>query len=77
MGKELEKYGIPSIVSLEASRYISIQALEESLLEDTLYKRKKVIFLLKLAFWIDDTQTGLLDELKLYGEERDMIHLFQ
>ena len=39
--------------------------------------RKESIFLLKLTTWIWETLTGLLDELKYYGNERSFIELFR
>jgi hypothetical protein len=32
----------------------------------TTWTRKETILILKLASWLDETQTGLLDELKYY-----------
>lgn len=39
-------------------------------------ERKKLIFLLRLAFWLHRTQTGILHELKWYGIEHTYHTLF-
>ncbi len=41
------------------------------------YSRKKLILILKIAFWMTKTETGLIDELKFYGDERTMIDIFR
>ena len=40
------------------------------------WKRKESILIVKLMSWIRVTETGLLDELKYYGDERSLIELF-
>jgi hypothetical protein len=46
-------------------------------LEMRSWKRKETIFMLKVATAILESQTGIIDELKYYGDERDMIDLFR
>lgn len=41
------------------------------------WKRKESIFMLKLISWMLETKTGLLDELKYYGDERTLMELFR
>lgn len=41
------------------------------------WNRKEMIFLLKLITWVRKTETGLLDELKYYGDERQLMELFR
>ncbi len=40
------------------------------------WNRKESILIVKLMSWIRETETGLLDELKYYGDERSLIELF-
>ncbi len=41
------------------------------------WKRKESVFIVKLSSWILSTETGLLDELKYYGDERSFMELFR
>lgn len=36
-----------------------------------------MILIGKLLFWLQDTKTGILSELKYYGDERTMIDEFR
>ncbi len=60
----------------ESRRYCSINMLR-TFSEKTSLKRKEIIFLMKLFFWIEKTKTWLLDELRYYGEEREFLELFR
>lgn len=41
------------------------------------WSRKESVLITKLLYWSQNTNTGLLKELKLYGEERDQIVFYQ
>lgn len=49
----------------------------QSFIEKTSFNRKELIFSIKMLFWLENTKTGLLDELKYYGEEREWIEFFR
>lgn len=68
--------GKSSILMQNPSEYISIEALWTHLEKDN-WSRKETILILKLLFWIEDTKTGIISELKLYGEERREIEFFR
>lgn len=72
----LQSMGYTSIVMQNPSEYLSLTALTTYLEKDT-WNRKETILILKLLFWREDTQTGNLSELKLYGEERKEIEFFR
>ena len=44
---------------------------------EPIWKRKMGILMTKILFWLEDTETGLLDELKFYGSERQDIQFFR
>jgi hypothetical protein len=46
-------------------------------LDMKIWKRKEAIFLIKICSAILESNSGLIDELKYYGEERTMIDFFQ
>lgn len=56
--------------------YISLNSIR-TFFEKPLWKRKETILMIKLLTWLEKTETGLIDELKFYGEERTMIELFR
>jgi hypothetical protein len=58
------------------SEFVSIEELRYRI-EQTSWERKESILIVKLLCWLEDTETGLLSELKLYGEERDEIAYFR
>ncbi len=72
----LEEEGLAPTVFASHARYLSRIVLREQL-EKKSWKRKETIFLLKLLSWSLRTETGLLDELKFYGEEREYLYLFR
>lgn len=56
--------------------YCSMKELEERINRGN-WKRKEWILIAKLLYWIMNTKTWLLKELKLYGEEREEIAFFR
>jgi DNA polymerase III epsilon subunit-like protein len=69
--------GMKSTLSIETSRWVSIDALIEAIESSTKWKRKYAILITKILLWLETTETGLLDELGFYGDERDMIELLR
>ncbi len=72
----LEELGVSYRVHEDASEYISELELE-SMLQGSSWGRKEWILITKLLIWREDTTTGLLRELKLYGEERNLIEYYR
>lgn len=72
----LTELGISAHVHEHASEYISEEELR-TILSRTDWERKEWILVTKLLFWREDTTTGLLRELKLYGEERTLIDYYR
>lgn len=60
----------------EARRFCSVEIIS-AWLEKKSWTRKETILMLKILTWQRETQTGLLDELKFYGEEREYIDIFR
>ena len=46
-------------------------------LDQASWKRKESIFIVKVTSWILSSKTGLLEELKYYGDERTLMELFR
>lgn len=65
-----------SCIYYSNSHYISLASLREWLMRKT-WQRKETVFLLKILTWQSDTKTGLLEELKYYGEEREFLRFFR
>ena len=70
-------HGIENTIALGSHKWCSVEHVRELLRSKHSYDRKKLILILKIAFWMTKTETGLLDELKFYGEERSMIDEFR
>ena len=51
--------------------------VEELLSATGQLKRKELILTLKIMCWMTETTTGLLDEMKFYGDERNMIDTYR
>ena len=63
-------------ISRDISDFISLIVIDH-LLRKPSWKRKEAILIVKIATWMRTTQTGLLDEMKYYGDERMMIDLLR
>ena len=72
----LEMAGYKTCIMEDVSRFCSISMLSYWL-DMPSWWRKESIFIVKLISWLHVTKTGLLDELKYYGEERSLIELFR
>lgn len=51
--------------------------MREILLSERVLGRKELILTLKIAYWLTETTTGLLDEMKFYGDERNMLDIYR
>jgi hypothetical protein len=51
--------------------------MREILLSERVLGRKELILTLKIACWMTETTTGLLDEMKFYGDERNMLDIYR
>jgi DNA polymerase III epsilon subunit-like protein len=60
----------------EPREYISMDELHARIVRGN-WSRKESVLITKLLYWSQNTNTGLLKELKLYGEERDQIVFYQ
>lgn len=60
----------------EARRFCSVEIISAWLGKKS-WTRKETILMIKILTWEKETQTGLLDELRFYGEEREYIDLFR
>lgn len=72
----LEENHIVSALIPQKRNYLSLDALEALRKKDG-KSRKEFIFLGKLLVWLSGTQTGYLEELKYYGEEREWKEYFR
>jgi DNA polymerase III epsilon subunit family exonuclease len=77
MSSLLNQYHIENLVTITYQKWCSVDYMRELLLGNETYSRKKMILILKIAIWMTETKTWLLDELKFYGEERNMLELFR
>jgi DNA polymerase III epsilon subunit family exonuclease len=73
----LTENNIENIVKINPSKRCSVENMIEILQSEWTYDRKMLILILKISFWMIKTETGILDELKFYGAERDMIDEFR
>lgn len=76
MYEKIKKFKKEVHIYREADKFISFETIE-GFLEKSFWNRKETILLAKLDFWLRYTKTGLLDELKFYGDERIWLELFR
>ena len=74
--KNLHALWYSASIYKDKKNFCSLEMLSYWLARDS-WKRKESIFILKLASWILETKTWLLDELKYYGDERTLMELFR
>ena len=74
--KQLWEAGKKISIYRESEKFISLETISGFLRKD-IWNRKESIFITKILFWLEKTATGLIDELKFYGEERIWINLFR
>lgn len=77
MSGSLQKNSIENMIAIPVNKWCSVEYMRDLLLSPEGFSRKKMILILKLAFWMTETKTGLIDELKFYGDERNMIEIFR
>lgn len=71
-----EELGYSSEIYHAPSEYCSIDELWERINRGN-WKRKESILITKLLYWLEGTETWLIKELKLYGEEREEIVFYR
>jgi DNA polymerase III epsilon subunit family exonuclease len=71
---EREEYAVG--IFKDSSHFFSTRMLAYWL-DMTTWKRKEVILIVKICSALIESETGLIDELKYYGDEREMIELFR
>lgn len=76
IAKELWETGKKISIYRESEKFISLETIS-GFLEKNIWTRKESVFITKILFWLEKTTTGLIDELKFYGEERIWITLFR
>lgn len=73
--EEIEKYiheALPeSIILKNTNRYISGERYEK-FTEQKIHTHGEIAFMLKILLWIEQTETGLVDEITLYGDEYNL-----
>ena len=72
----LIKYGYRVEIYKDMRSFISLDMLDYWLSRKS-WKRKESVLIVKLTHWISETESGLIDELKYYGDERALIDLFR
>lgn len=77
MSQFLASNSVENMITIPHTKWCSISYIQELLSGNEIFWRKKLILILKITFWITETKTGLLDELKFYGEERNMLDIFR
>lgn len=77
MSQVLSEKEIENTIAIPINKWCSVAYTRELLMSSENFPRKKMILILKLAFWMTETETGLIDELKFYGDERNMIEIFR
>jgi DNA polymerase III epsilon subunit-like protein len=74
--KLVQSWGISVIQAREVWAWISFEELAWRLQEKT-WERKLTIMMGKLLFWLEGTTTGLLEELKFYSKEHELLPWFR
>ncbi len=77
MSALLSKNDIENIVAITPDKWCSVEYMRELMLSDRRLGRKEMILTLKIAYWLTGTTTGLLDEIKFYGEERHLLNIYR
>lgn len=77
MSQLMSNNDIENIIAVPVNKWCSVEYMRDLLLGSESFSRKKLILIMKIAFWMTDTKTGLIDELKFYGDERNMVEIFR
>ncbi len=75
--KILENSALSVHFRYEFYQFIASEEIFKKILQDKNIERKYFIFLIKMLFWLTDTKTGLVNELKYYGQEFDWLENFR
>jgi hypothetical protein len=65
------------MIAITPDKWCSVEYIRELMLSDRVLGRKEMILTLKIACWMTETTTGLLDEMKFYGDERNMLDIYR
>jgi DNA polymerase III epsilon subunit family exonuclease len=75
--KIVENAGFSVVSGLHFEKFCSLKEVANMVKNEQKWSRKMNIFLGKILFWLHTTKTGLLDELKFYGVEREFLPFFR
>lgn len=75
--KRLQENNLNALQKNEFYQYISSEDIYEKFQNPQILDRKYQIFLTKMLFWLATTKTGIVTELKYYGEEFDWLENFR
>ena len=73
----LKEHGIENMMTISPEKWCSVEYIRELIQGDQRLSRKEMILTLKIMYWMTETTTGLLDEMKFYGDERKMIDIYR
>jgi DNA polymerase III epsilon subunit-like protein len=73
----LKEHGIENMMTISPEKWCSVEYIRELIQDDRRLSRKEMILTLKIMYWMTETTTGLLDEMKFYGDERKMIDIYR
>jgi DNA polymerase III epsilon subunit family exonuclease len=73
----LKEHGIENMMTISPEKWCSVEYIRELIQDDRCLNRKEMILTLKIMYWMTETTTGLLDEMKFYGDERKMIDIYR
>jgi DNA polymerase III epsilon subunit family exonuclease len=73
----LMENSIENMIAITPDKWCSIENMRELMMGDRILGRKELILTLKIAYWLTETNTGLLDEMKYYGDERNMLDIYR
>ncbi len=73
----LNKNNIENIIAITPDKWCSVEYMRELITSDRILSRKELILTLKIAYWLTETITWLLDEMKYYGDERNMLDIYR
>ncbi len=77
ISESLTMHQIENMVAITPDKWCSVEYIRELMTSDRVLGRKEMILTLKISYWMSKTTTGLLDEMKYYGEERNMLEIYR
>ena len=75
--KKCTAQGISSIIQRSSREFLASDSIWRELDNPKTVERKYLIFLIKMLFWLQNTEHGTLEELKYYGQEYDFLENFR